>query len=70
MQAVAGTTIQNWGKGTLGAFAAGGYQALDSTLTQMYLNQECCRVLPPSGPKDKYSFCYYRDHAGEAKPLK
>ena len=60
--AVKGTTIQNWGKGTLEAFGEAGFSSLDSTYREMYLNQECCRVQPPTGPHDKFSFCYYRDH--------
>ena len=39
-----------------------GFAALDSTYTEMYLNEQCCSTAPPRGTHDKYKLCYWRDH--------
>eukprot|EP00658_Telonema_sp_P-2_P024139 TRINITY_DN19686_c0_g1_i2.p1 TRINITY_DN19686_c0_g1~~TRINITY_DN19686_c0_g1_i2.p1 ORF type:complete len:338 (+),score=77.45 TRINITY_DN19686_c0_g1_i2:60-1073(+) len=61
--ALPGTTLQNWGKGSLGTFTATGFHAIDSSYQTMYLGEQCCRVAPPTGPHDKFSLCFYKDHA-------
>jgi len=59
--ALPGTLIQNWGQQAPTTFASKGFGVLDSTYKQMYLNQQCCRVVPPAGPGEKYGMCFWRD---------
>ena len=59
--AMAGTIIQNWGKKPTSSFAAKGFPVVDSTYTEMYLSNQCCRIAPPTGPYDKFKLCYWRD---------
>jgi len=61
--ALPGTIVQNWGTKAPTTFAEKNFHVVDSNYRQMYLNQQCCRVVPPTKPGDKYSMCYYRDSA-------
>eukprot|EP00939_MAST-03C_sp_MAST-3C-sp1_P000387 g387.t1 len=61
--ALSGTIIQNWGTKSPTTFATKGFQVVDSNYKEMYLNQQCCRVVPPTEPGDKFPMCYYRDSA-------
>ena len=59
--ALPGTIVQNWGKAAISSIADLGFSAVDSTYEEMYLNEQCCRVVPPTGPHDKYRLCFWRD---------
>ena len=63
--AIPGTTIlQNWKDATNAATTGAGFLTLDSTYQQFYLNEQCCRVAPPSATEDpfgRYTECYWID---------
>ena len=59
--ALPGTIVQNWGKAAISSIADLGFSAVDSTYKEMYLNEQCCRVVPPTGPHDEYRLCFWRD---------
>ena len=68
--AIAGSTVlQNWKGATNAATTAAGFLSIDSTYQQFYLNEQCCRVVPPStsvAPFGRFTACYWVDIASGA----